>query len=62
MVENIFLKKKNPMKFLGRVLDREVTSSSGFQALKPILARNVYKLFIFQVEKNLTDEDKFFSQ
>lgn len=30
MVENIFLKKKNPMKFLGRVLDREVTSSSGF--------------------------------
>jgi len=36
-VENIYLKKRVPLKFLGKVPDREITSGSGFQALKPIL-------------------------
>ncbi|CAD8171624.1 unnamed protein product [Paramecium octaurelia] len=54
MVENITLKKRNPLKFMGRVTDREVTSSSGFQPLKPVIARNT-------TDKILNDEDKLFS-
>ncbi|CAD8162710.1 unnamed protein product [Paramecium octaurelia] len=54
MVENITLKKRNPLKFMGRVTDREVTSSSGFQPLKPVIARN-------NPDKILNDEDKLFS-
>ncbi|CAD8088438.1 unnamed protein product [Paramecium primaurelia] len=54
MVENITLKKRNPLKFMGRVTDREVTSSSGFQPLKPVIARN-------NNDKLLNDEDKLFS-